>query len=208
MLSAMPPLAVATGIALSRLTPGRALRFTGWLFALLALGGIGAVAYARLPDYLHFAPGALPGFMVLAIAVLFLLSAAALGGQARLFAAGSAVGVVALFVTAICLIVPAFGPVNSLRIAGDRIHEQIRAGDRLINVGSSRTGLLWYADHPVEDIDGRHTLPKIWRCGKRVFLHGRKNKLSRIYGAPDLRYWTLWEHPRGTYVVITNFPPE
>jgi 4-amino-4-deoxy-L-arabinose transferase-like glycosyltransferase len=207
MLSVIPPLAVATGIGLARLAAGRALTAMGWFCSLLALAGVGAIAYARFPPYIHVPEAAFLATALLAIAVFVLLAAAALAGRPRLFAFSSTLGLTAIALTGICLLLPSFDPVKSYRIAGNRIRERIQPEDLLANVGTRRAGLVWYSDHEVERELEPEDLPPIWESGRRIFVYGRRKKLAPIVSDPNLRFWQLWEDPKGQYVVLTNFDP-
>jgi len=207
MLSVVPPLAAATGIALSRLTAGPALRATGWLFATLALGLVGAVAYAPVPDTIEFPPGALILVTLILIALFVFGAATALANRPRLFAAGSAVGCVLLIAAGICLILPAFGATHSMKIAGTRIHELIRSEDILADITAGRAGLLWYADHEIDRELKVAGLSDIWTGDRRIFTYGRARDLSPLMDRVRPRFWVLWTDPRGKYIVITNFDP-
>ncbi len=207
MLSVMPPLAAATGIALSRLRAGPALRATGWLFATLALGLAVAVAYAPVPDHIEFPPGALILVTMILIALFVFGAATAWANRPRLFAAGSAVGCVLLIVTGICLILPAFGPTHSMKIPGTRIHELIRSEDLLSDTRTERAGLLWYADHEIERKPGVADLLEIWAGERRIFAYGRVRDLSPLMDRVRPRMWVLWSDPEKKYIVITNFDP-
>ncbi len=205
MLTAIPPLAAATGIALSRLTAGRALRLTGWCFAGLSAALAGAIAYAPVPKLPVFPAGALITVVMVLIALFVFGAATALAGRPRLFATGSIVGVVLFMVTGICLLLPSFEATHSLKTAGTRIHEYIGREDLLSNTGTKRAGLWWYADHEVDREKTVGNLYEIWNDRRRIFAYGRIRDLAALMERVEPRLWTLWTDPQERYVVITNF---
>jgi 4-amino-4-deoxy-L-arabinose transferase-like glycosyltransferase len=205
MLSVVPPLAAATGIALTRLTAGRALRATGWAFATLAVALAGVIAYAPIPEVPVFPPGAPIAAILVVIAVLVFGAATALAGQARRFAAGSVVGVVLIMAGGVSLFLPSFESTHSLKPAGLLIHERIRPEDLLANTGTASAGLSWYADHEVDADLTIGDLYVLWNGGRRIFACGRVKDFAPLRERLQSRLWTLWTDPAGKYTVITNF---
>lgn len=205
MLTAIPPLAAATGIALSQLTAGRAQRVAGWVFAGLAVVIVGGIAYAPAPEVPAFPPGALLAVAMALLGLFTFGAATALADQPRLFAAGSVVGVVLFTVTAVCLLLPSFEATHSLKTPGTRIHELIGKDDLLSNTGTARAGLWWYADHEVDRKRTVGDLHDIWNDRRRIFAYGRVNDLTPLMERVEPRWWTLWNDPLGKYIVITNF---
>ena len=204
MLSVMPPLAVLTGIGLSRIRPGKALRGTGVFFGLLAVALLTALPLVNLPQDIAFPAGSIEVMAAVATLYLAAVAVAALFGRPRTTVAISIAGTVALVLAFLVLIAPAFEPFHSLRPAGRAIADRIEPADLLVNLGTRRAGLVWYSDHPVErELEVEDLLP-IWNAPRRIFVYAKRRDRDRLEAEGGIHTRLLWSHPRRSYVVFSN----
>lgn len=203
MLSAMPPLAIATGIALARLENSRALRTVGILHAVVVVAaGIALAVWGLPPSVALFRTEAIL-FGAAALLGALAISTAALTGKPRIVAFISPSCTVPILLIGVTLVAPGMNPLHSVRNAGLAIHRAHQEGDLVVNLGTKRAGLAWYADLPINRDYEPRDMKELWDQPRRVLAFGKWKWIPRLTES-GRQVHILWSHPSRKYIVYSN----
>jgi hypothetical protein len=180
VLPAVPPLAVAAGIALTRLERGPALRLSGAGSLLLAAGLLVAVLSGARPPALAGHEASLPTALVVGLSILAVLGLAAATGRPRASLLATLLLAAATMAGGLFLVAPIRNRERSLRAPGRAAREYLGPGTRFVNLEGDKPGLLWYADHPVESGVKMAEAVRHWNGPVGILLYLDRKKVSRL----------------------------